>query len=475
MNHSTPIHIRAGDLKPALVGLGKVANPKATLPVLQCIRVEALSASTAQLTASDLDFHLDVTVPIEAGKKGEPFLLSLASIRDQMRGFKANDTVHLAPHAKAPPAKEFPEAPAFRATPIPFSEDMSASLLRAFTCASHDTTRYVLQGALLDASGKGKNAHRIVATDGRQLYSSNSMHLPSLKSSVILPDHPLWKWKRILDSTGQSPWTLRVGSEKDGTVPFRIDAETWRLTGKTIEGNYPNYRQVIPPGSDFKSQVEMPPEVAHAIADLIPKLPGKKLANKPVGLHIEKGLVSLLAREATDEPWQFYPIGPAQVKGPDQVVFANRDYVQRASGFGLTTISLIDPQSPLQFSRKGDLMIVMPVRVSDANSLKRPRKLEPIVSREAGAPKKVVSRPIPSKKRGAKPCSNAPASKSDPMDEVEARIAEANSALATAGKKLKSAKGSLSTARVQRNEDQEELKGFRSLFRSIKKLATGSN
>ena len=475
MNHPNPIHIRAGDLKPALVGLGKVAHPKATLPVLQCIRVEALSATSAQLTASDLDFHLDVTVPIEAGRKGEPFLLSLAAIRDQIRGFKANDTVYLAPHAKAPSAKEFPEAPSFRATPIPFSEDMSASLLRAFSCASHDTTRYVLQGAFLDISGKGKKAHRIVATDGRQLYSSNSMHLPSLKSSVILPDHPLWKWKRILDSAGQSPWTLRVGSEKDGAVPFRIDAETWRLTGKTIEGNYPNYRQVIPPGSDFKSQVEMSPEVAHAIADLIPKPPGKKLANKPVGLHIEKGLVSLLARESIDEPWQFYPIGPAQVKGPEQVVFANRDYFQRASGFGLTTISLIDPQSPLQFSRKGDLMIVMPVRVGDADSLKRPRKLEPIVSREAGVPKQVVSRPTPSKKQGAKPSSKAPASKSDPMDEVEARIAEANSALATAGKKLKSAKGSLSSARVQRSEDQEELKGFRSLFRSIKKLATGSN
>ena len=468
MKPTTPIHIRAGDLKPALVGLGKVAHPKATLPVLQCIRVEAISASKAQLTASDLNFHLNVTVPIEAGKKGEPFLLSLAAIRDQIRGFKANDTVHLAPNAKAPPVAEFPGAPKFRATPISLSEDMSASLLRAFACASHDTTRHILQGILLDVSGKGKNAHRIVATDGRQLYSSNSMHLPSLKSSIILPDHPLWKWKGIADSVESAPWTLRVGTEKEGTQPFRIESDSWQLTGKTIDGNYPNYRQVIPPVSDFRSRVEMPSEVAEAIAGLIPKLPGKKLQNKPVGIHVEKGLVSLLARETTDQPWQFYPVGPVEVNGPDQVVFANRDYVQRATSFGLTGINLIDPQSPIQFSRKGDIMIVMPVRVGGADKLKRPRKLEPVVTG------KKTERTAPPKKQASKP-KPAASPKSDPMDDVEASIAEANKALQTAGKKLKSAKGSLGTARDQRSEDQEELRGFRSLFRSIKKLAVGDN
>lgn len=469
MNKTTPIRIRAGDLKPALVGLGKVADPKSKLPALQCVRVEPVNASTVRLCSSDLDFYLDLTVAAEAGKKGEPFLLSIAALRDQTRGFKANDTVELQPHPKAPLVKEFPEAPKFRATPIPFTEEMSASLLKAFACASHDPTRYILQGVLLDVSGKGKNAHRIVSTDGRQLYSSNSMHLPSLKSSVILPDHPLWKWRGVADSVESAPWTLRVGAEKEGIQPFRIESERWTLTGKTIDGNYPNYRQVIPPGTGFKTKVEMPAEVAEAIAGLIPKLPGKKLQNKPVGIHVEKGLVSLLARETTDQPWQFYPIGPVEVNGPDQTVFANRDYVQRATAFGLTGINLIDSQSPIQFTRKGDLMIVMPVRVGDADKLKLPRKLEPVVSMRP-TKSKAPPKKQPSKSRAATPSKNP-----DPMDDVEARIAEANKALRSAGRKLKSAKGSLGTARDQRSEDQEELKGFRSLFRSIKKLAVGDN
>ena len=57
----------------------------------------------------------------------------------------------------------------------------------------------------------------------------------------------------------------------------------------------------------------------------------------------------------------------------------------------------------------------------------------------------------------------------------EERIADANEALASAGKQLKSATGSLKTARSQRSDDRKELRGFRSLFSSIKKIATGSN
>lgn len=467
MKNCKPIEIRVGDLKPALVGLGKITRPNAPDAIHRCIRVERANKSEIRLQATDGDFHLNLKAPAKVIDPVEPFLVPLEALREQVRGCKAADSVLIRPNAKAPAVSEFPGPPAFRAASVELPPKITSSLLRAFACSSSDPSRFVLQGAYLDVSGKGRNAHRIVATDGRQLFSSNSMELSSLKSSVILPNHVLWKWKRM---TAEVPWILRVGAEKGGDAPFRISTKDWSLSGKTISGNYPNYRQVIPPGSDFKSRAEMSREVAEAIANLIPKLPGKKLSNKPVGLHIEKGLVSLLARETTEEPWQFYPIGPVKAEGPDQIVFANRDYVQRATGFGLTSISTTDQQSPMQFSREGDLMIVMPVRVGDTEKLKRPRKLAPIVSTKQ--PKSPQS---PAKKAVSKKRATAPPATSDPMDEIEVSIAEANKALASAGKKLKSAKGSLNTARDQRTEDQEELKGFRSLFRSIKKLATGSN
>jgi hypothetical protein len=48
------------------------------------------------------------------------------------------------------------------------------------------------------------------------------MHLP-LKQSVILPDHPLWKWKPLADSR---PWTLRLGKDKHRAEVFRMEGQS---------------------------------------------------------------------------------------------------------------------------------------------------------------------------------------------------------------------------------------------------------
>ena len=456
------IQIRAGDLKPLVPGLGKIITARSALPVLHCVRVEPLDGKSIQLTATDLEMTLIIAVPAKTESSFAPFLVPLSDLRDQLRPAKANDVLRLSSSSKAPPLDEFPELPTFRATPVPLKNEVVTSLLRAFQCASQDSSRYILQGALLDGSGKGAKAHRIIATDGRQLFSSNSMDLPQINASVILPDHKLWQWKLLAESR---PWTLRIGTEKNDSVPFRVDGPFWSVTGKTITGNYPNYRQVIPPSADFKTLLELPPEISGAMTSLIPKLPGKKLHNRPIGIHVEKGLISLLARETADQPWQFHPIGKAEASGPDIVVFTDRDYVQRALSFGLREVALIDEMSPIRFTSGGDLMIVMPLRAMDADNLKRPRDVKPII--ETVAKEKVSSKkqaPSP-KSRRPKPSARTP-SPPDPISLVESRIAEAKQAMDAAG-------GSLKRVRQQREDDQVELSGFRSLFNSIKRFATG--
>lgn len=479
MTTHPPIEIRAGDLKPVIAGLAKVIPTKGTLPALRCVKVEALNRKTVQLTATDLEVTLRIEVPATTPPKMNPFLLPLDALRDRVKGHKVGETVCLGPITKAIPPTEFPTTSGFRAAPIPLPDEVATSLLRAFTSASQDPTRHILRGAYLDTTGKRPKSHRIVATDGRQLFSSNSLHLPKIKEPVILPDHKLWRWKPV---AGSRPWTLRVGSEKDGVIPFRIDGPFWSITGKCLEGNYPNYRQVIPPDSDFKTTVNVPGEVSAAITDLIPKLPGRKLDNRPVGIRVDKGLVSLLARDANDEPWQLYPIGKASVKGPDFTTFAKRDYLERACRFGLHQLKVSDETSPLQFSRKGDLMIVMPVRVTDADKMKALNGAKPLVSsqtRQSDAPKsgqpRSKSKAPPKKKVPTRRTATKRKPTSDPLNEAETRIAEANQALLSAGKELKSATGSLKKVRKRRSEDQEELSGFRSLLQSIKQFGKHSN
>jgi hypothetical protein len=271
---------------------------------------------------------------------------------------------------------------------------------------------------------------------------------------------------------------LRIGGAKEGGKPFRIDGPFWSVSGKCIEGNYPNYRQVIPPESDFKSVVDLPEEIAESMTQLIPKLPGKKLDNRPLGIRIEKGLVSLLARDSVQEPWQLYPMGNAAIEGPNFTVFAKRDYVEKALRFGLHQVKVSDESSAVLFCRKGDLMVLMPLRITDADNVAPARNVTPVVEirkKEKASSKKAAPNPKPEPKPPRRIAAKRKTATTDPLNDAEARIADANQALLSVGRELKSATGALHKVRKQRSGDQEELSGFRSLLHSIRHFGKNSN
>ena len=68
-----PIEIRVGDLKPAMVGLGKVISTRTSSPALHCVKIESLTRNRIQLTATDLDVTLRIEVPVTENQKFDPF------------------------------------------------------------------------------------------------------------------------------------------------------------------------------------------------------------------------------------------------------------------------------------------------------------------------------------------------------------------------------------------------------------------
>jgi hypothetical protein len=468
-----PVSVRAADIKAALPGLGKLIPRTPSLAVLGCVKVEAAGPQSVRLTATDIDFALGVEVPATVDKGLTPFLLPLPRLRELVTGLRSDEVVPLGPAIKAPPFGEFPEIPTVRTPGLTLPEPVVTSLVRAFACASNDPTRAVLRSACLDTSGKGDKAHRIVGTNGRHLFSSNSMHLP-LKHSVILPDHPLWHWKPLADSR---PWTLRLGKDQHGAEVFRVEgrlddhAQVWSVTGRLLDGPYPNYRQVIPGPDQFTTTVTLSEVALEAITRLVPRLPGKQLANRPLGLHCEKGRLGLLARGDNDEPWILHPIDRCEMKGPDLTVFLNRDYFEKAAAFGLHRISMSDEMSAVQFSRAGDLMVVMPVRAIDPSRIERP-PLVPAVEQFAPSTKP-SPRPtpvvLPKPQAPLPPKPDQPAKPTDPLVAARQQVAEADEALLSARKTLKGVRRSLHAARIQRSEAKRELGGFRGLLRKLQR------
>ncbi len=246
------------------------------------------------------------------------------------------------------------------------------------------------------------------------------------------------------------------------------------MTGRLLDGPYPNYRQVIPGPDQFATTVTLSDTALEAITRLVPRLPGKQLANRPIGLHCEKGRLGLLARGDNDEPWILHPVDRGEMKGPDVTVFLNRDYFEKAAAFGLHRISMSDAMSAVQLSRGGDLMVVMPVRANDPSRIERP-PLVPVVEQFAPSTKPSprptpVVPPQPQAPLPPKPDQpTKPAKPTDPLVAARQQVAEADEALLSARKTLKGVRRSLHAARVQRSEATRELGGFRGLLRKLQR------
>lgn len=103
---------------------------------------------------------------------------------------------------------------------------------------SNDETRYVLNG-IFASFKEGKLT--IVATDGRRLAMvENELEFPaSHEVDFILPTKAVHELQRLLSTEGDLTLLL-----KNNQVCFEVGSSM--VVSKLIEGNYPNYRQVIP-------------------------------------------------------------------------------------------------------------------------------------------------------------------------------------------------------------------------------------
>jgi DNA polymerase-3 subunit beta len=152
--------------------------------------------------------------------------------------------------------------------PLPdFGEDKSFSLeqaelvnmLKSVAYAqSADETRYILNGVYLNFRD-GKLS--LVATDGRRLaLISKELEFPATNSgSIILPAKTVGELLRLLDkgakmkiSFNERRAAFQIATEKDtsGLV------ENIYLFSKVVEGNYPNYQQVIPKETHQRIKLE---------------------------------------------------------------------------------------------------------------------------------------------------------------------------------------------------------------------------
>jgi DNA polymerase III sliding clamp (beta) subunit (PCNA family) len=364
-----PITLPIAELKPALAGLSKVLNPKATLPVLHHLKIERTADGWIALTGTDLDRF--VTMRLEHPAEGAPLavLIPYDQLLQITKNCSRDESLHLEATADGPlikfaladkmgeskvkplPVAEFPQTPRIKADAIPLPPGLRSSIREAMECASTDSTRYLLNGTFIDASNP--KANYIVGTDGRHLYSANSFALP-LKHSLIIPSHKFLGWKEF---NADGEWQLKADDKH-----VQLSSRRWRFISRQIEGKYPDWRHPIPNPRDARTHIIMDPAKLETLIRLLQRMPCHDEKHGTIGVEVREGQLFLLGKAAHAEPWLRVPVPDSKAQGPQVTTFLDRQYLTKALQFGLNSIDLNDELSPLRFHCQGKQLIVMPLR-----------------------------------------------------------------------------------------------------------------
>jgi DNA polymerase III sliding clamp (beta) subunit (PCNA family) len=365
MNPMNILTFSVFELKLALSGLGKLINRHTTLPVLQHLRVIRDGAGLVSLHAHELDSSLcyqfsqplagpvaDFLVPFEPlnrilrSSKGQVCLLPEKQ-QVVVRTFVGQSP--LDQRLDAVSVEEWPPALRFTALPVPFAKEAVQAVRAAMDFASEDATRMVINSVHLDVSNP--EAHYVVGTNGRALFSANSFQF-ALRESITIPTHKFWLWNGLPEVEGTLTVQPPAAQESVGWLRFQLGP--WTFCTKQREGNYPNWRQVVP--VNHRVGLEFSPEAVTAALLAVPQLPGGDAQNKPVRLKITREQV-LFEGGGTS-----LPIPGVSIDGSPMAISFNREYLLLCFRLGLSTIQLIDDLSPLVFTTDGQRAVVMPLR-----------------------------------------------------------------------------------------------------------------
>ena len=353
----------------ALTAAGRaVANRGGALPVLAGVRAE-LTGNRLKLTGSDLELTIAKELEVAGDVDGVAVLPSkiatdlVRSLGDprveiSVEGDEAHITAgRFSSSLRLLPADEFPRLALPSEDAVTLEAGAFAEALhQVVPAASADDARPILTGVLMAAEEGGL---RLVATDSYRLAVRDLPGTSVLAEgqSVLVPSRALKELERLLGAEGEV--TLRLG---DREATFEVG--TVRLTTRLIEGEFPNYRGLIPASHPNRLTVGR-----EALVEAVRRV--KLMArepNTPVRLAMSADCLELIA--ITQDVGQAHEQLDATYAGEDLVVAFNPDYL--LSGVDVTpgdeiTLDTVDAQKPAVIRSAGAqefLYLLMPVRVS---------------------------------------------------------------------------------------------------------------
>ena len=246
--------VSQSSLAKALLVVAKGMATNSTLPYLSGIYIKA-QEGTLEFQTSNLTISIRHRIAANVEEPGETVVsgkiltsivktLPDAAVSFSMEG--AARVLELSCHKSrfrlnTLDPSDFPEFPTYeleRSIELP-SELLSDMVDKVYKVTSRDTSRPILQGVLLSVE---QNTIRLVATDSYRLAVCDSNAETSSASEAFVTIVPGATFHDVLSSPSMTE-TLQVGTT-DSQVIFSFGNTTY--VSRKIEGNFPNYRQLLP-------------------------------------------------------------------------------------------------------------------------------------------------------------------------------------------------------------------------------------
>ena len=259
--------ITKNELSRALKVLGKVVCQTSPVELYHSIRFVGDECGIRAMATDGVE---TVSVKLEAfADSAIDFCVPFKELKEQIRSSRS-EFMELAGTYLAYPE---PEEPASEVVPVILPADFGELLSQAAPIVDRSNFRRVLQGINLSSAG-------VTVTDGKQL-----LHLPtplSLTKEVTIPFPAA-----LLVAKPSEMGTLRTWQNL-----FQLEIGNFKWHGKLLDGQYPNWRGVIPGADALNYSITL--DEPAAVIDWVKNIPSQKNTNG-VELNVTPHGVTLIS------------------------------------------------------------------------------------------------------------------------------------------------------------------------------------
>jgi DNA polymerase-3 subunit beta len=259
------VSVKREDLLRGLYLVQGVVERRSPQPILAHVLLEPIEGGIA-LTATDMEIGIRAQIPAQTKKKVAA-TVSARKLYEIVREVTADEVTLrsatagwvevLAGRSRfrvvSLDPKEFPELPFTNGGKDTVPIKIAAGTLREMIdktlfAVSTDETRFNLSGVYVHTADKG--VLRMAATDGHRLsLVDRAIGGPELPRGVVMPRKGLVEVLKLLEASTESELTLVVGGQY-----VRVQTPTVSFFMRLVEGEFPDYKQVVPGASTVKAK-----------------------------------------------------------------------------------------------------------------------------------------------------------------------------------------------------------------------------